>query len=117
MKKRKDESMLLAMEAVKNGTHAPRLHGVPHITLLDQTSGRVERGKKSGPSLYLSNVEGKELASFITDVGKAGYSKSRQEIKCIAEDVARDKCLLKKIYILDGWYRRFMERRPDQSVC
>ena len=101
-KKRKqwsNESMLLAMEAVKNGTpiqRATRLHGVPRTTLRDRASGRVKHGKKPGPTPYLSVVEGKELASFITDVAKAGYGKSRQEIKRIAEDVASDKGVVKK---------------------
>ena len=56
-KKRKqwsDESMLLAMEAVKNGTpiqRAAKLHGVPRTTLHDRTSGRVQHGRKPGPHL------------------------------------------------------------------
>lgn len=84
---------LLWIKAVKNGTpiqHAARLHGVPRTTIRDRTLGRVKHGKKPGPTPYLSVVEEKELASFITDVATAGYSKSRQEIKRIAEDVASD---------------------------
>ena len=82
--------MLLAMEAVKNDTpiqHATRLHGVPCTTLCDRMLSRVEQ---PGSSLYLSVVEEKELASFITDIAKAGYGKSQQEVKWIAADVASD---------------------------
>ena len=114
-----NESMLLAMEAVNNGTpvqYAARLHGVPRSTLRDRMSGRVEHGRKPGPSPYLSNAEEKELAAFVTDVAKAGYGKSRHEIKRIAEDCAMDKGVLKKRKISDGWYRRFMERRPELSL-
>ena len=74
------------------------------------TSGRVQHGRKPGPSPYLSNAEEKELASFITDVAKAGYGKSQQEIKQIAEDVANEKGVLKKTK------RRFMERQPELSL-
>ena len=80
--------MLLAMEAVKNGMPiqgAAKLHSVPRSTLRDHTSGRVQHGRKPGPSPYLSNAEEKELSSFVTDVAKAGYGKSRREIKQIAE--------------------------------
>ena len=52
--------MLLAMEAVNNGTPiqcAARLHGVPRSTLRNRISGRVEHGRKPGPSPYLSNAE------------------------------------------------------------
>ena len=107
------------MEAVKNGTpiqRAARLHGVPRTTLRDRTSGRVKHGKKPGSTPYPSIVEEKELASFITDVAKAGYGKSRQEIKRITEDVASDKGVLKKRKISDGWYRRFIGRQPELSL-
>ena len=64
--------MLLAMEAVKNGTpvqRAAKLHGVP---LRDRISGQVQHGRKPGSSPYLSNAEEKELATFISEVSKAG---------------------------------------------
>ena len=79
--------MLLAMEAVKKGEPvqcAAKIHGVPRTTLHDHCSGRVEHGRKPGPSPYLSNVKQKELANFISDVAKAGYE-SRRKIKSIAE--------------------------------
>ena len=46
-------------------------------------------------------------------MAKAGYGKSRREI---AEDVASEKGVLKKINISDGWYRRFMARQPELSL-
>ena len=48
-----DESMIVAVEAVKDGlgvNRAAREYGVPHTTLNDRLSGRVEHGKKQGPA-------------------------------------------------------------------
>ena len=89
--------MLRALEAVKDGEpvqRAAEIFGVPRSSLRDRTSGKVKHGRKPGPSPYLSNVEEKELANFVTDVAKAGYGKSRKEIKLIAEDVANEKGVL-----------------------
>lgn len=69
-KKRKqwsEESMLGALDAVKNGTpvlYAAREHGVPRQTLNDRISGRVVHGTKPGPKPYLSQPEEKELSFF-----------------------------------------------------
>ena len=61
-KKRKqwsDQSMCLAMEAVKKGgssiTHAATLHGVPRQTLQDRISGKVRHGDNPGPRPFLSS--------------------------------------------------------------
>ena len=48
----------------------------------------------------------------MVDVAKAGYGKSRSQIKGLAERVALDKAVLKGKKISDGWFRRFMERQP-----
>jgi len=69
-KKRKqwsDESMRLAIEAVKSGStilRAATLHGVPRQTLQDRISGRVHHGINPGPKPYLSPTEEKDLAAF-----------------------------------------------------
>ena len=92
-----EESMLRALEAVKDFEsvqRAARIFGVPRSSLCDRTSGKVKLDRKPGPSPYLSNVEERELANFVTDVAKAGYGKSRKEIKLIAEDVANEKGVL-----------------------
>ena len=36
-------------------------YGVPRTTLKDRLSGRVEHGRKPGPTPYLNTVEEKEL--------------------------------------------------------
>jgi hypothetical protein len=97
---------------------AARIFGVPRSTLRDRAAGNVKHGITSdpGPRPYLTNTEETELANFIVDVAKAGYGKSRGEIKQIAENVARDKKVLKYTKISDGWYRRFMERQSHLSL-
>ena len=49
-------------------------------------------------------------------MGQIGYGKTRRQIKDIAEAVARDKGILKKEKISDGWLRRFLERQPSLSL-
>ena len=117
-KKRKqwsEASVLAAIEAVKNGTavlRAAREHGVPRTTLHDRISGRVVHGTKPGPRPYLAAAEEKELSLFLVDTAKAGYGKSRKEVKGLVEKVARDKGVLKKSKVTDGWFKRFLERQP-----
>ena len=118
MKKRKqwsEESMQAALGAVQSGVsvlRAAREHGVRRQTLRDRVSGRVVHGTKPGPKPYLSSVEETELANFLVDFAKAGYGKSRSQIKGLSERVALDKAVLKGKKISDGWFRRFMERQP-----
>lgn len=94
-----NESMLAAMEAVKNGTSVSRAaleHGVPRTTLQDRHLGKVTHGTKPGPQPYLDKTEEKELHDFIVVVGQIGYPKTRGQIKNIAESVAREKGVLQK---------------------
>ena len=99
-KKRKqwtNESMLLAMQAVKDGVPLMRAavtHGVPRSTLQDRIHGRVEHGTLPGRRCYLSSSEENELVDFIVEVADAGYGKTRKEITAIAtreEESRREK--------------------------
>ena len=123
-KKRKEwsnESMLLAMQAVKNGstsiTRAAKLHGVPRQTLQDRVSGRVQHGVRPGPKPYLSSTEENDLAGFLVDASKVGYGKSRQQVKAIAACGIRDKGLLDQDKVLsNGWYYSFMRRQDKLAL-
>ena len=80
-------------------------------------SGKVIHGTNPGPKPFLTAVEEKELSSFLVDVAKAGYGKTRKQIMGLAESVVRDKGRMtgeKKIS--DGWFRRFMKRQPQLSL-
>ncbi len=51
------------------------------------------------------------------DVAKAGYGKTRKQVKATIKSVARDKGVLKAHTVSDGWWRRFfLERQPLLSL-
>ena len=115
--------MLPAIDAMKDSTmgvlRAAKQYGVPRQTLGDRVSGQVIHGMNPGQKPLLTAVEEKELLSFLVDVAKAGYGKTRtrKQIMGLAESVARDKGRItgeKKIS--DGWFRRFMKRQPQLSL-
>ena len=111
--------MVSAMEEAERGMpvkRAARMFGVPRSTLRDRVAENVKHCTNPGPVPYLTNAEEAELAGFLVDVAKAGYGKSRRDIKWIAESVAREKNVLKHTKISDGWYRRFMERQSHLSL-
>ena len=75
--------MAAAIDAVKGGEsvlHAAKQFGVPQQTLGDRVSGKVVHGTNPGPKPFLMAVEEKELSSFLVDVAKAGYGKTRKQI-------------------------------------
>lgn len=49
-------------------------------------------------------------------VAKAGYGKTRKQIKQLAESVVRDKGVVSIKKISDRWFRRFMARQPKLSL-
>ena len=86
--------MAAAIDAVKGGEsvlRAAKQFGVPRQTLGDRVSGKIVHGTNPGPKPFLTSVEEKELSSFLVDVAKAGYGKTRKQIMGLAESVARDK--------------------------
>ena len=114
-----NEAMVAALEAVKQGEtilRAARTHGVPRTTLQDRVHEKVTHGAKPGPKPYLAPAEEKELSLFIVDVAKAGYGKTRQQIKAIAENVANEKGTIRSKKVTDGWFKRFMDRHPKLSL-
>ena len=105
---------VLAMESVKNGcsiSQAARAQVVPYSTLHDRLSGRV-----SHPGLrpYLSKCEEKDLSEFLVEVAKAGYGKSRQQVKSLAANAIHGKGLLDTgSKLLNGWYYQFINRNQQ----
>ena len=79
-----DEAMQAAMRAVKENQmtvlRASQLCNIPKTTLHDRISGKVLHGSKPGPKSYFLPTEEKEMANFLVDVAKAGYSKTRREV-------------------------------------
>jgi len=102
-----DESMVAALEAVKQGEpilRAARTHGVPRTTLQDRVHGKVTHWARPGPRPYLAPAEEKELSMFIVEVAKAGYGKTRKQIKAIAENVAVEKGTIRSKKHSNGWF-------------
>ena len=109
------ECMVRAMDAVKRGSSMKRAaeqHGVPRTMLRDRISGRAEHEKKPGPEPYLNREEEEDLVNFIEEVAEVGYGRTRKQIKAMVEQTAREKQVLRKQKISDGWFRRFLERQP-----
>ncbi len=108
------------MEAVTSGVtsinKAAVMYGVPCSTLKDRMSGRVVHGTKPGQKRYLDKDEEKALADHLIEVASIGYGKTRREVKSITEKVAKEKNLLRKERVTDGWWRRFKERQPKLSL-
>jgi len=101
-----NEQMLAAMKSAKSGrlsiNMAAGTHGVPQSSLKDRLSGRVEHGWKPGPSPYLSTTEESELSKYLLSCSQVGFGKTRREVKCMVESVAKDKGILRFTKISDG---------------
>ena len=41
-----------------------------------------------------------------------GYEKTRRDVKCLVEQYAIQKNVLKESAISNGWWQRFLERNP-----
>ena len=87
--------MIAAIKAFKEDgiaiLRAANEHGVPRTTLQDRILGKVVHGTKPGPKPYLEQIEESELTNFLVDTAKAGFGKTRKEIKGLVEKVAREK--------------------------
>ena len=105
--------MLDAMKSVQEGLPvrtAARVHGVPKSTLYDRIKGRVVHGVKPGPKQYLNAEEERELAQFAIESASVGYGQTTPQITTIAENVAKEKGILQKDRISQGWYKKFLKR-------
>ena len=114
-----NESMVAAMNAVSKGCSVNRAaaeHGIPRTTLQDRISGKVQHGTRPGPTPYLNKSEEGNLVEFLEVVSSVGYGKTRKQVMNIVESTARDKGILKKQKISDGWFRRFIERQPKLAL-
>ena len=109
-------AMALAQSSNVSANRAADLHGVPRSTLKDRLRGRVVHGTKPGPRPYLDTAEESELVDYLFESAKAGYGKTRQQVKGIAEKVANSKGVLKSKHISDGWWRRFLTRQPKLAL-
>jgi len=52
----------------------------------------------------------------LIDAANLGYGKTRKKVNRKAENVAREKGTLRKEKIINGWWRRFIERQSQLSL-
>ena len=55
-------------------------------------------------------------SKYLLSLAEVGYGKTRKEVKCIAEAVAKEKGTLTAGKISDGWRRKFLERNLSISL-
>jgi len=64
----------------------------------------------------LDKEEEKELSVFLKQSAAIGYAKTRREVMCIAQSIAKEKNVLRKDKITHGWWKKFVERQGDLSL-
>jgi len=100
-----DESMVSAIDIAKGGMSvnwAATLFDVPRTILQDCVKWQVKHRKKPGLNSHLTSAEKEELASFFMEVSKAGYDKTRREVKLLVEAIAQEKGVLRGEKLSDG---------------
>ena len=99
-----EEQMLAAMESARSGelsvNRSAVFHGVPRVTLQDQMNGRVQHGRKPGPSPYLTQGEEGELCSYLLSTAEVGYGKTRREVRKRKSQLLVVEMLLDRLFLL-----------------
>ena len=110
------ESMERAVADVDMGMSlrmAAELYGIPKTTLNDYVLGKREFGAKSGYA-YLTDEEEQELASFLTEVAKIGYPRTKKEVLTIVQQIVNSKGIAADV--TKGWWDRFVKRHPSLTL-
>ena len=110
------EQMEEVLKVVASGKHinkAATNHNVPHATLKDKTSGRVQHKANSGLPRYLNEDEEKDFIKVLKETASVG---SRKDVRNIAELYAKKKSVLRKSKITQGWWRQFVRRQHDTNI-
>ena len=113
------KQMEAVVKVVKSGSGVNRAaidHGIPPTTLKDRLCGKVKQ-EASGRPRYLNKEEETKLSSFLKQCSSIGLGKARQDAMKIAESVAKEKDILRRNEITQGWWRRFLERQKDLTLC
>ena len=106
------EEVLKVVASGKHINKAATDHNVPHATLKDKTSGRVQHKANSGLPRYLNEDEEKDFAKVLKETSSVG---SRKDVRKIAELYAKKKSVLRKSKITQGWWKQFVRRQHDLS--
>jgi len=118
--KKNTEDISIEGDKAEQKTNINRIskkYNVPRSTMQNRISGCVTHDTKPGPQPYLTAEEEKSLTTHLIDAAKLGYRKTRKKVNRVAENVARKKGTLHKEKISNGWWRRFIERQSQLSLC
>ena len=91
------------------------VHGVPHSTWKDRRKSGVTYGTKPRPHTCLNFREEKELVDNLLNAAKTGFGKMRQQIKYIAENIAKEKGILSSNHISNWWLRGWTTKTCSSS--
>ena len=89
------------------------LYGIHKTTVNDYVLGKREFGAKSGYA-YLTDEEEQELASFLTEVAKIGYPRTKKEVLTIVQQIVNSKGIAADV--TKGWWDRFVKRHPSLTL-
>ncbi|XP_054263526.1 uncharacterized protein LOC128986934 [Macrosteles quadrilineatus] len=117
-----EESMLKAIEEVKNGRSikaAARDNNVPRSTLQNKLSGKSPKERRMGPEAVLNKTEESILVKWLFTTAKAGFPVSQQQLLDSVQHLLKD--LKRKNPLKDdrpgrSWYLGFCKRNPSVSA-
>ena len=105
---------LAVVEERQTVRRAAEAFNVPKSTLQDRISGRVVFGSRSGPQSYLTDEEEKELVAFIKGCSTIGFSRSKQQIIELMQQVMYKKG--RDVNVSLGWWNSFRRRHSQLTV-
>ena len=108
-----DLNMEKAVKAVERGLSfrkASEMYAVPKSTLYDYVSGKVQFGACPGPSPYLSRSEEEKLASFLVQVARIGYPRTKRQVLSLVQQILESKGI--EALVTNGWWERFATDIP-----
>ena len=89
---------------------------MPRSTLKDRLSGRVVHGTNPGPKPYLTREEEAELSTHLLRALSMGIGKTRCDVKLVVEEYAKQKGVLRRSAISNGWWDNVLKRNPALSL-
>jgi len=63
---------------------------------------------------YLTDEEEQELASFLTEVAKIGYPRTKKEVLTIVQQIVNSTGIAADV--TKGWWDRFVKRHPSLTL-
>lgn len=90
------------------------MYKITRSTLHNHVSGKVAFGARPGPMPYLTTEEEEELCSFLVQVAKIGYPKTKQQVLALVQQIVSSKGIVTTVS--NGWWERFSQRNPGITL-